>query len=139
MNKIDLSKYQTTDFGFTAVDEIDEIPREPQPTQPVNVANTDDISGPILERLEHLEQVVGSVIDILGRIEQASTPNFDTEEYKTLIEKDVKEKLQLVESMVMPLLTNLLKDADTKDYIKWPNRGPTIEKFMEKFLAVTRD
>ena len=71
MNKIDLSKYQTTDFGFTAVDEIDEIPREPQPTQPVNVANTDDISGPILERLEHLEQAVGGVIDILGRIEQA--------------------------------------------------------------------
>ena len=138
MNKIDLSRYEATDFGFTAVDEIDAVPKEPQPSQPVNVANTADISGPILERIESLENNVEEVLNILNRLEQSSTPNLDTEEYKSLIEKDVKEKLQLVESMVMPLLSNLLKDAETKDYIKWPNRGPTIEKFIEKLLQVTR-
>jgi hypothetical protein len=138
MNKIDLSRYEATDFGFTAVDEIDAVPKEPQPSQPVNVANTADISGPILERIESLENNVEEILTILNRLEQSATPNLDTEEYKSLIEKDVKEKLQLVESMVMPLLSNLLKDAGTKDYIKWPNRGPTIEKFIEKLLQVTR-
>jgi hypothetical protein len=138
MNKIDLSRYEATDFGFTAVDEIDAVPKEPQPSQPVNVANTADISGPILERIESLENNVEEILNILNRLEQSSTPNLDTEEYKSLIEKDVKEKLQLVESMVMPLLSNLLKDAETKDYIKWPNRGPTIEKFIDKLLQVTR-
>jgi len=111
MNKIDLSRYEATDFGFTAVDEIDAVPKEPQPSQPVNVANTADISGPILERIESLENNVEEILNILNRLEQSSTPNLDTEEYKSLIEKDVKEKLQLVESMVMPLLSNLLKDA----------------------------
>lgn len=138
MNKIDLSRYEATDFGFTAVDEIDSVPKEPQPSQPVNVANTADISGPILDRIESLENSVGEVLHILSRLEQSATPNLDTDEYKALIEKDVKEKLQLVETMVMPLLTNLLKDAETKDYIKWPNRGPTIEKFIERLLSVTR-
>jgi len=138
MNKIDLSRYEVTDFGFTAVDEIDAVPKEPQPSQPVNVANTADISGPILERIESLENNVEEILTILNRLEQSATPNLDTEEYKSLIEKDVKEKLQLVESMVMPLLSNLLKDAGTKDYIKWPNRGPTIEKFIEKLLQVTK-
>jgi hypothetical protein len=138
MNKIDLSRYEATDFGFTAVDEIDAVPKEPQPSQPVNVANTADISGPILERIESLENNVEEMLNILNRLEQSATPNLDTEEYKSLIEKDVKEKLQLVESMVMPLLSNLLKDAETKDYIKWPNRGPTIEKFIDKLLQVTR-
>lgn len=138
MNKIDLSRYEATDFGFTAVDEIDAVPKEPQPSQPVNVANTADISGPILERIESLENNVEEILNILNRLEQSATPNLDTEEYKSLIEKDVKEKLQLVESMVMPLLSNLLKDAETKDYIKWPNRGPTIEKFIDKLLQVTR-
>ena len=26
----------------------------------------------------------------------------------------------------------------TKEYIKWPNRRPVIEKQMEKILAITR-
>ena len=138
MAKIDLSKYEAMDFGFSAVDETEAVIKEPVPNQPVNVANTNDISGPIIERIDNLESYATEILTILNRIEQGSTPNLDTEEYKSLIEKDVKEKLQLVESMVMPLLTNLLKDADTKDYIKWPNRGPTIEKFIEKFLAITR-
>jgi hypothetical protein len=47
-------------------------------------------------------------------------------------------KLQQVEKLIIPLLLNLLKDADTKEYIKWPNRKPVIEKQIEKILAITR-
>ena len=47
-------------------------------------------------------------------------------------------KLLEVEKLIIPLLMNLLKDADTKEYIKWPNRRPVIEKQMEKILAITR-
>jgi hypothetical protein len=75
---------------------------------------------------------------MVERIEQAATPELDTEEYKGLIQKDVEEKLKKVEAMVMPLLMNLLKGAETKEYIRWPNRKVTIETFIEKFLAITR-
>lgn len=122
------------DFGFTAVDDPDALP----PPEPQPVVNTEEISGPILERLSGLEKGVEEILNMMQRLEQASTPDLDTEEYKTLIEKDVKEKLTKVEAMVMPLLMNLLKDADTKEYIRWPNRRPTIEAFVEKLLAVTR-
>lgn len=47
-------------------------------------------------------------------------------------------KLLEVEKLIIPLLMNLLKDADTKEYIKWPNRRPMIENQIEQILAITR-
>lgn len=124
----------TFDFGFSAVDDPDSaLPPPPAPT-----VNTEEISAPILDKINSLESKMNTVLDIIERFEQAITPNLDTDEYKALIEKDVKAKLVKVEQMVMPLLMNLLKDADTKELIKWPNRRPTIEAFIEKLLAVTR-
>lgn len=121
------------DFGFTAVSDPDVDVPPPPPS-----VNTEEISGPILEKIYGLENKMNDVLNIMERFEQAITPNLDTEEYKALIEKDVKAKLLKVEQMVMPLLMNLLKDAETKEFIKWPNRKPTIESFIEKLLAVTR-
>lgn len=127
--------YGTFDFGFTVVDDPDAVA---QPAPPAPAVNTQEISGPIIEKIQNLENNVNEIKNILERLEQVGTPNLDTDEYKELIEKDVRERLKKIESMVMPLLTNLLKDADTKEYIKWPNRRPIIESFIEKFLAVTR-
>ena len=67
----------------------------------------------------------------------------DEAEYEAVIaEKDetveeYKARLQQVEKIIMPFLTNLLKTAD-KPYINWPNRGPIIEKQIQKVLALTR-
>jgi len=57
------------------------------------------------------------------------------------VEKTVEEissKLAHVEQLVMPLLVNLLKDADTKEYIKWPNRRAILEDRIQKILKITR-
>ena len=102
------------DFGFSAVDDPDTIPKPSLPA-----VNTEEISGPILERIKKLETNIEEVVNILERIEQASTPNLDTEEYKALINKDINEKLKLLEGMIMPLLVNLMKNPE-KDYIHWP-------------------
>ena len=130
------NEYSNWDFGFTAVDDPDSNIDIEQPKPPS--VNTDEILEPVLERLRNIEINVGEILNSMERLEQAGTPDLDTDEYKALIEKDVREKLKKVESMVMPLLTNLLKDADTKEYIKWPNRKAIIESFIEKFLAITR-
>lgn len=129
----------TFDFGFSAVD--DESTPAPAPVAQVN---TQEISQPIVERLQRLESVqsnlhtsVGEVLNILERLEQAGTPSLDTEEYKGLIEKDVKEKLLAVEKLIIPLLVNLMKNPE-KDTIKWPNRAPLIQKQIDKILAITR-
>jgi len=67
----------------------------------------------------------------------------DEAEYEAVIaEKDetveeYKARLQQVEKMIMPFLTNLLKTAN-QPYIHWPNRGPAIEKQIQKILTLTR-
>jgi hypothetical protein len=67
----------------------------------------------------------------------------DEAEYDAVIaEKDetveeYKTRLTQVEKIIMPFLTNLLK-SQTQPYIHWPNRGPIIEKQIQKILTLTR-
>jgi hypothetical protein len=67
----------------------------------------------------------------------------DEVEYQAVIaEKDetveeYKVRLAQVEKINMPFLTNLLKSKD-QPYIHWPNRGPIIEKQIQKILGLTR-
>ena len=67
----------------------------------------------------------------------------DEVEYQAVIaEKDetveeYKLRLAQVEKIIMPFLTNLLKSKD-QQYIHWPNRGPIIEKQIQKILTLTR-
>jgi len=119
-----------SDFGFSAIDEPG-IVHVPAPT-----VTSQEISEPIVERIRNLEVNMGEALSILERIENASTP-LDTDEYKALIEKDVRVKLKAVEGLIIPLLVNLMKNPE-KDTIKWPNRAPIIEKQIEKILAITR-
>ena len=67
----------------------------------------------------------------------------DEAEYEAVIaEKDetveeYKTRLTHVEKIIMPFLTNLLKSKD-QPYIHWPNRGPILEKQIQKILTLTR-
>ncbi len=67
----------------------------------------------------------------------------DEAEYEAVIaEKDetveeYKVRLAQVEKIIMPFLTNLLK-SQAQPYIHWPNRGPIIEKQIQKILTLTR-
>jgi hypothetical protein len=118
------------DFGFSTSEEN---------TAPVISSpsiSSHEISEPIIEKIRNLEINLGEVRTILERIENASTP-LDTDEYKSLIEKDVKAKLAAVEKLILPLLVNLMKNPQ-QDTIKWPGRVPIIEKQIEKILAITR-
>jgi hypothetical protein len=118
------------DFGFSTTEDDVVV------TTPTPVVNTQDISEPIIQKLETLESMVAGMAEIISRLENASTP-LDTDEYKALIEKDVKAKLTALEKMILPLLVNLMKNPE-KDTIKWPGRAPIIEKQIEKILAITR-
>jgi hypothetical protein len=67
----------------------------------------------------------------------------DESEYETVIaEKDetveeYKARLQQVEKIILPFLSNLYKTKD-QAYIHWPNRGPVLEQQMQKILKLTR-
>jgi uncharacterized protein Yka (UPF0111/DUF47 family) len=43
--------------------------------------------------------------------------------------EELQRRLDTLYKSFLPLLTNLKKDADTKDYIYWKDRAPKIEEF----------
>lgn len=50
-----------------------------------------------------------------------------------------QQKLQQLYKMIMPLLHNLAKDADSKDYIYWPGRQEKIQAFIKKVETLVND
>jgi len=129
-------EYETSfDFGFTAVDSEESVVEKP-------VVNTQEIVQPMTQDLDYIKKYL---VVLNGKIENledmvaagAGSSNFDVDEYKELVAKDVGEKLAALEKMVVPLLYNLMKNPE-KDYIKWPNRKPIIEAQIQKILEITR-
>ena len=55
---------------------------------------------------------------------------------KEQVSADAQAKVEKMYNMIMPLLNNLKKDADTQEYIKWPGRGKIIDEFIKKLDAV---
>lgn len=58
--------------------------------------------------------------------------------YNNLSEEvdDLKQRLQALNKIFMPLLENLAKDSD-KPMIKWPNRKEIIDKQIKKLKQLT--
>ena len=58
--------------------------------------------------------------------------------YTSLAEEvdDLKQRLQALNKIFLPLLENLAKDSD-KPMIKWPNRKDTIDKQIKKLKQLT--
>ena len=61
----------------------------------------------------------------------------EVEERKEEIARKHTDAMKEVESLILPLLYNLLKNPD-REYIKWGNRTETINKQIARITAVTR-
>ncbi len=61
----------------------------------------------------------------------------EVEERKGELNEKFTGKLKELESLVIPMLKGLMKNAD-KEYIYWPNRTPILEKQIEKVYSITR-
>ena len=62
----------------------------------------------------------------------------ETPQYSSMAEEvaDLKERLQAVNKIFMPLLKNLSRDPD-KPMIKWPNRKEVLDKQMANLTRLT--
>ena len=49
---------------------------------------------------------------------------------------DLKNRLEAIRKIYMPLLQNLAKNSD-QPIIKWPNRGPVLKKQIDKLVMLT--
>jgi hypothetical protein len=61
----------------------------------------------------------------------------EVDERKKIIVEAYAAGMKEIESLILPLLYNLLKNPD-KEYIKWSNRTEMVNKQIAKITAVTR-
>ena len=102
---------------------------------------------PIMEKLEWLDKDVQKILK-MEQLEavtalQKSSSDMTTvvkeiEERKKDLNLKYKSRMLAVEKLIVPLIDNLQKDGETKEYIKWPNRTAILEAQKTKRLQVTR-
>ena len=61
----------------------------------------------------------------------------EVEERKGELNEKFMGKLKELETLVIPMLKGLMKNAD-KEYIYWPDRTPILEKQIAKVYSITR-
>lgn len=108
----------------------------------IEFADSDEITSPIEqevneERINTIEQKMDLLLSQIQQGIQTSSSTEDLDLYKSMIEEQVKQKLQQVEQLTLPLLYNLKKNED-KEYIYWPNRTEVIDRQIQKVLSITR-
>jgi hypothetical protein len=102
---------------------------------------------PILEKLEWLDKDVQKILKMeqLEAVQSLQKSSSDMssivkeiEERKKDLNLKYKSRMLAVEKLILPLISNLQKDGETKEYIKWPNRTAILEAQKTKILQVTR-
>lgn len=116
----------THDFGFSAVDD----PVEKEETSAIS----EEVATSLSSTSEGVSRLEGKIEMLLDAIAGQSQ---EIEERKRIVEGEVKEKLEKVEKLMMPLLVNLLKSSD-KEYIRWANREEAVKLQIDKLLELTR-
>lgn len=153
------------DFGFTAVDEEELAgltpivqPPPPQPTVSGDTisalqAKLNDLDAKIValkpassSHLARVEEKVDRVLNMeLGELnasvqaqgESLSAVLDEVEERANAVRDECKTKLLEVEGMILPLLTNLMKNPQ-KEYIHWPGRAEKIQAQIDRITKATR-
>jgi uncharacterized coiled-coil DUF342 family protein len=151
------------DFGFTAVDEEELGLAATPPTPPAPSVSPDAVAA-IAAQIAELKAAVSAMKPVsptqMARVEEKidrvlnaelhelnaavqsqgeslSSVLDEVEERTNAMRDECKEKLQAVERLILPLLTNLMKNPE-KSYIKWEGRAEKIAAQIDKITAVTR-
>ena len=109
-------------------------------------AEPPDLS-PIVEKLEFMDKDIQKILkmeqlEAVTALQKSSSDMTslakELEERKKDIDLKYKSRMLAVEKLIIPLIDNLMKDGNTKEYIRWPNRIPILEAQKQKIVQVTR-
>lgn len=119
------------DFGFSTVSE-DEY-RAQQTTQ-VDTAKevVSTATASLQPELDKIESKISSLTDSMRVMQD------DLELRKEELKDKWGQRMNEVEELILPLLKNLAKDGDKREWIKWPNRTDILNKHIDRITAVTR-
>ena len=122
---------ELNDFGFSTVS-ADEYAAQ----QTTKVDTAKEVAGAatasMKPELEKIESKIASLTDSMRVLSDEMTDRKEELNDKWGI------KMNEVEGLILPLLQNLAKDGDKKEWIRWPNRTDILNKQIDAFKAVTR-
>ena len=119
------------DFGFSTVS-ADEY--EAQQTTRVDAAKevATTATASITPELEKIGSKISSLTDSMRVMRE------ELDDRKEELGDKWSQKMNEVEELILPLLKNLAKDGDKREWIRWPGRTDILNAQIDKITAVTR-
>ena len=119
------------DFGFSTVSE-DEY--KAQQTTQVNTVKeaASTATASMKPELEKIESKIASLTDSMRVLSDEMTDR------KEELNDKWGARMNHVEDLILPLIKNLAKDGDKREWIKWPGRTDILNKQIDAITAVTR-
>ena len=119
------------DFGFSTVS-VDEYEAEQKVTVDREKEVITTATATIQPELDKIESKISSLTDSMRVMQD------DLLDRKEELNDKWGTKMNEVEELILPLLKNLAKDGDKKEYIRWPGRTDILNTQIDKIIAVTR-
>jgi len=119
------------DFGFSTVS-LDEYEAEQKVTVDREKEVVTTATASMKPELEKIESKIASLTDSMRVLSDEMTDR------KEELNDKWGARMNQVEDLILPLLKNLAKDGDTREWIKWPGRTDTLNKQIDAITAVTR-
>ncbi len=119
------------DFGFSTVS-ADEY--EAQQTKTVDTAKevASTATASIQPELDKIESKISSLTDSMRVLSD------EMSDRKEELNDKWGTRMNEVEGLILPLLQNLAKDGDKREWIRWPGRTDILNAQIDKIKAVTR-
>jgi len=119
------------DFGFSTVS-LDEYEAEQKVTVDREKEVVTTATASMKPELEKIESKIASLTDSMRVMSDEMTDR------KEELNDKWGTKMNEVEGLILPLLQNLAKDGDKREWIKWPGRTDILNKQIDAIKAVTR-
>ena len=119
------------DFGFSTVS-LDEYEAEQKVTVDREKEVVTTATASMKPELEKIESKIASLTDSMRVLSDEMTDR------KEELNDKWGTRMNEVEGLILPLLQNLAKDGDKREWIKWPGRTDILNKQIDAIKAVTR-
>ena len=119
------------DFGFSTVS-LDEYEAEQKVTVDREKEVVTTATASMKPELEKIESKIASLTDSMRVLSD------EMSDRKEELNDKWGARMNQVEELILPLLKNLAKDGDKREWIKWPGRTDILNKQIDAITAVTR-
>ena len=119
------------DFGFSTVSS-DEYAAEQKVTVDREKEVVTTATASMKPELEKIESKISGLTDSMRVLSD------EMSDRKEELNDKWGTRMNEIEGLILPLLQNLAKDGDKREWIKWPGRTDILNKQIDAITAVTR-